>query len=118
MVTVIDGRKMLDMLGLPNDRTLTSEMVRDALYALSEEDRNRIMAECTVEVRDYPVFFDLPEQRDYITTSNYERLSNVEVKKRLKYEKNYMAAVNLRRQLGPESFSGGKHSKGCKRKRQ
>lgn len=105
------------LLGLPNNRTLTSEMIRDALYDLPEEDRNRIMEECTVEVLDHTVIFDLPEERGYIPSPNYEHLSNVEVKRRLKYEKNYMAAVNLRRQLGPESFSGGKHSKGCKRKR-
>ena len=53
------------LLGLPNNRTLTSEMIRDALYDLPEEDRNRIMEECTVEVLDHTVIFDLPEERLY-----------------------------------------------------
>lgn len=117
MVTVIDGKKLLRLLKLSED-TVTSEQIRDALLGLSEEDRDKLLSECTIEVKEErQTFFDLPESREYKHTPDGERLSDAEIRHRLKYEKNYMAAANLRRQLGPDIFCGGKHSKGCKRKR-
>ena len=115
MVTVIDGKKLLRLLRLSED-TVTSEQIRDTLLGLSEEDRDKLLSECTIEVKEErQTFFDLPESCEYIPTPEGERLSDTDIRRRLKYEKNYMAAANLRRQLGLDIFCGGKHSKGCKR---
>lgn len=43
--------------------------------------------------------------------------SDVAIKKKLKYEKSYLASKEMRRNLGLGIGEHGKHYKGCKRKR-
>lgn len=44
-------------------------------------------------------------------------LTDVEIKRKIKYEKSYLAKKELQRNLGPDMSTHGKHYYGCKRKR-
>ena len=44
-------------------------------------------------------------------------LTDVEIKRKIKYEKSYLAKKELQRNFGPDMFTHGKHYYGCRRKR-
>ena len=55
----------------------------------------------------------------YVLTgdSGSKLLTDVEIKRKIKYEKSYLAKKELQRNLGPDMFTHGKHYYGCRRKR-
>lgn len=115
----IDGNKFLAIMGLPNDNTLTAEMVAEKLASLSEEERANLAQAVTIAVENKPVL-DInallqQEPVEYVAyKDDLDRLSDVEIRRKLKYEKNYMAASAMKRQLGPRNYGRGKHAKGKK----
>lgn len=118
MPVQIDGKKLIIFLGL-SENGLTAQKVMDALLSLTEEERKAVMEECTIIVPDrLPLFSaDLPEHRLYEPCHDACHISDTSVRKRLKYEKSYLAIRELRYRLGPGIGEHGKHSMGCKRKR-
>lgn len=72
---------------------------------------------CTIK-EDCPVLqIETHEEEIFIPTrDSYRPMSRSDAKRRLKYERNYLARKELNKCLLPEYYSGGKHSKGCKRK--
>ena len=120
-MTVINGEKLLAILELPNNSSLTPEMVAEALASLSEEERLALEKEVIVvlpnpyenDARAAKILADISKCTEYVPCKYDEQfLTDVEIKRKLKYEKNYMAATAMRRKLGPNGFSRGKHAKG------
>lgn len=118
---VIDGEKFLVILGLPNNNTLTPEMVAKALASLSEEERCALEKEIMVvspnpyenDARAAKMLADISKCTEYVPCKYDEQLlSDTEIRRKLKYEKNYLAASAMRRTLGPRDFKRGKHAKG------
>lgn len=117
----IDGKKFIVALGL-DENTLTSMKVREALANLTQEEQEDLVRECTVVTTEdkLPSLIDClkNKQNQYIGYNQSSKsLSDVEIKRRLRYEKSYLAKRELRYQLGPNIGEQGKHSRGCKRKR-
>ena len=128
MIT-LDRVKFLAILGLPNDNTLTPAMVAEALASLSEEELRALEKEIVIvtpnpyenDAMTAKIFADISKCTEYVPCKYTEYvpckydeqcLTDVEIKRKLKYEKNYMAASAMRRQLGPRDFKRGKHAKG------
>lgn len=107
----VDGKKLLDALGLVDEDTLTSEAVRDALFALPHDERNRILAECVEEIED-----NVPQLIAELTLSEYASDAKF-INRELKYSDNYLRNQTLRRQLNYACLSEGKHNKGKKKKK-
>lgn len=113
---VIDGMKFLMELGF-TEENVTAEAVAEALFNLSEEERNNLFSKCNItserELLKYfgneviinkplllPEIFDTQEFRDYTPFEEkyFERTPEV-IKKELKYEKNPMRIKQLNQEL-------------------
>lgn len=121
MSVQIDGKKFIVALSL-DENSLTATQVKEALAKLSREELEAIINDCTIVTTEdrLPTLIEcLVTKKDkYIDyCSGRSLLSDVEIKRRLRYEKSYLAQRELRYQLGPDIGEQGKHSQGCKRKR-
>lgn len=113
---VIDGMKFLMELGF-TEENVTAEAVAEALFNLSEEERNNLFSKCNItserELLKYfgneviinkplllPEIFDTQEFRDYTPFEEkyFERTPEA-IKKELKYEKNPMRIKQLNQEL-------------------
>lgn len=113
----LNGKLFLELLQLKN-LDITAEDVRDALAKLTAFQLQVLFETCIIKEDEPTLCFTVQEQRDFIPISNssYRMMSSTEAKKRLRYEQNYLARKELSKYLSPDSYYGGKHSRGCKRK--
>ena len=115
---VVDGKKLLSLLNL-SEEDITTGLYMQALSSLSIVEMNQILRDCIImeDLVERPVP-SLSALESIIDTEYAGSLSSdVAIKKKLKYEKSYLASKEMRRNLGPGIGEHGKHYKGCKRKR-
>lgn len=114
----IDGKKFLEGIGL-TESTVTSKKVCDKLMSLSIDEVTELFGSCTiVEVQPTLQLSDEDCKEFYcIGDTGNKLLTDVEIKRKIKYEKSYLAKKELQRNLGPDMFTHGKHYYGCRRKR-
>lgn len=115
----IDGKKFLECIGLTGD-SITSKKICDKLMSLSIDEVNELFRSCAI-IEVHPTLQPIDEEarKEFycIGDSNDKLLTDVEIKRKIKYEKSYLAKRELQRNLGPDMFTHGKHYYGCRRKR-
>ena len=115
----IDGKKFLEGIGL-TESTVTAKEVCDRLMSLSIDEVTELFGSCTiVEVQPTLQLADEGAYKEIycVGDSGSKLLTDVEIKRKIKYEKSYLAKKELQRNLGPDMFTHGKHYYGCRRKR-
>lgn len=115
----IDGKKFLECIGL-TESSVTAEEVCDKLMSLSIDEVTELFGSCTI-IEAQPtlkLIYDEDCKEFYcIGDACNKILTDVEIKRKIKYEKSYLAKKELQRNLGPDIFTHGKHYYGCRRKR-
>lgn len=101
------------------DANNTEEFI-DNYLKLSDEEKEALVKDSIIEVKvDEPHLLNLNfnDTIQYIHSNNAENRYISELNRRLKYEKNMFTKQSLQREIGSANAFGGKHAKGCKRKR-
>lgn len=114
----IDGKKFLEGIGL-TESSVTAKEVCDKLMSLSIDEVTELFGSCAiVEVQPTLQLDDEAYKEFYcIGDSGSKLLTDVEIKRKIKYEKSYLAKKELQRNLGPDMFTHGKYYYGRRRKR-
>lgn len=115
----IDGKKFLEGIGL-TEGSVTAEEVCYRLMLLSIDEVNELFRSCIIiEVQPTLQLIDEEARKEFyrVGDSGSKLLTDVEIKRKIKYEKSYLAKKELQRNLGPDMFTHGKHYYGCRRKR-
>lgn len=114
----IDGKKFLEGIGL-TESSVTAKEVCDKLMSLSIDEVTELFGSCTI-IEVQPTL-QLPEEdcKEFycVGDAGNKLLTDVEIKRKIKYEKSYLAKKELQRNLGPDMFTHGKHYYGRRRKR-
>lgn len=115
----IDGKKFLEGIGL-TESTITAKEVCDRLMSLSIDEVTELFRSCAIiEAQPTLQLIDEEDCKEFycIGDAGNKILTDVEIKRKIKYEKSYLAKKELQRSLGPDMFTHGKHYYGCRRKR-
>lgn len=114
----IDGKKFLDGIGL-TENIITSQEICKRLMALSKTEVIALFASCAIAEEKPMICMVEDINRDfyYVGETDEKLLTDVELKRKIKYEKSYLAKKEMQRNLGPDMFTHGKHYYGCRRKR-
>lgn len=114
---VINGKLFLQKLGSEEEH-LTSDAVAEKLSSLTEDELQELMDSCTIDIPERPsLCFDMPESDpfEYIKfgpDSPYDGISDRQLKRMIKYEKNPMMKSKLQKELSTRNSWSGKHRKG------
>lgn len=114
----IDGKKFLIEIGL-TESSATPQEICKRLMSLSRDEVADLFASCTIAVEQPTLCMIADADKEFycIGDSGGKLLTDVEIKRKIKYEKSYLAKKELQRNLGPDMFTHGKHYYGCRRKR-
>ena len=115
MKTVIDGQKLLKCLDVSEDE-VTPEAIAQKLMLMEKTEVDTVLASCVIYTEPEPTLCsDVPTSEEFSQFKCFISASDSGIRKRLKYEKNYLARIELRRSIEPGAAQGkhyyGKHKR-------